>query len=145
MQTSNTDEFLVKESAGKVTQKESEPLIDPFKLNQESAHREMLGLLKTVHATVRGMSARDAKRVKDAMEKEAQAKAEKARRRRKAIHRMILTWAAAAGICIGFFIANVQGLVDNRVLWTTNTVVISVAMYVSGWLIGWSGILEKEG
>ena len=131
---------LMEESARKDTTEENKPFIDPQKINHSAEHREMLAILRTVATTLRGMSARDARLTREAKEKEAQAKAEKARRRRKAIQRMILAWAIAAGICLGFAIANVQGLVDGWVLWTTNTAVIGVAMYVSGWLIGWSGI-----
>lgn len=109
---------------------ESKPFVDPFKLNQAAQHREMLAILGTVSATLRGMSVRESKRAKEAKEREA-------RCRRKAIQRMILTWAAAAGICIGFFIAKAQGLVDSRILWTTNTAIISMAMYVSGYLHAW--------
>lgn len=128
---------LMEESASKAAQEENKGFIDPQRINQAADHREMLRILRSLYSTMRGMAARDSSRA-------AQAKAERASRRRKAFQRMILAWCAAAGICIGFIIINVQGLVDNTVVWFVNAAVVSVAMFASGWLIGWSRIWEAE-
>lgn len=118
------------------------PFVDTARINQSAEHREMLAILGTVAATLRGLSAREAKRATEAEEQAARAKEKAKWRRRRAIQGMILVWAIAAGICFGFLIVKAQGLVDGKVVYFVNAAAVSVAMFVSGWLIGWSKIWE---
>ena len=131
------DEFdrLMEESA----EKAPAPLFPDFaKINHESNHREMMAVLRSVHATVRGMSAREAKRASEAKAQEAKLKAEKAARGKKAVQRMILVWCVVAGVCGGCWIARAQALMDPCVVYFVASVMVAVGSYISGWLHGWS-------
>ena len=131
------DEFdrLMEESAGKA----QEPVFPDFaKINQEQAHREMLAVLRSVHATVRGMSAREAKRVTEAKTQEAKLKAEKAARGKKAVQRLILVWCLVAGICAGCWLARAQALMDPNVVYFITAAAVAIGAYISGWIPGWA-------
>ena len=120
-------------------EKAQEPLFPDFaKINHESGHREMMAVLRSVHATVRGMSAREAKRASDAKAREARQKAEKAARGKKAVQRLILVWSLVAGICAGCWISRSQALMAPNVVYFITSAAITVGSYVSGWLHGWS-------
>lgn len=107
------------------------------KINQQTAQREAMAMIRTIASTVRSMAARESLDREAAQAAARDAERAVVLRRRKAIRQMIVTWFVAAAICICAWIVRSEGLADVRVVYFVNAVSCGIAMYISGYLHGW--------
>ena len=108
-----------------------------YQLAQQTYQRETLAILRSTASTVRSMACRDSR--EQAITKAARKQAERMahKRRRKAVRLMIVTWVAAAAMCIGTWIVWRGDLIAAGVVYFVNAAAVAAAMYISGYLHGW--------